>query len=170
MSSVLTQWNRLSAADAAREVLACCGSSAWARDLAARRPFGNEAALVAASDEVWNGLAAADWMEAFSRHPRIGRRKAPAVASSQSAAWSAQEQKDVSAADESVQAALLAGNREYEKKFGRVFIVCATGKSAEEMLSILNERLRNSDATELRAAAEEQRKITNIRLKKWLGA
>lgn len=170
MSSVLTQWNGISAADAAREVLACCGSSAWARDLAARRPFGNEAALIAASDEVWNGLAAADWMEAFSRHPRIGERKAPAVASSQSAAWSAQEQKDVSAADESVQAALLAGNREYEKKFGRVFIVCATGKSAEEMLSILNERLRNNDATELRAAAEEQRKITNIRLKKWLGA
>lgn len=170
MRGVLARWNGLSAEDAAREVLACCGSSAWARELAGRRPFEGESALVAASDEIWNRLTATDWIEAFSKHPRIGEQKARVVASSQSAAWSAQEQKGVGAAAESVQAALLAGNQQYEEKFGRVFIVCATGKSAEEMLGILNGRLRNDAATELRAAAEEQRKITNIRLKKWLAA
>ncbi len=107
-------------------------------------------------------------MEAFSKHPRIGERKAPLAASAQSAAWSAQEQRNVAEAGESVQLALAEGNREYERRFDRVFIVCATGKSASEILEILRRRLRNDDATELREAAEEQRKITNIRLKKWL--
>ena len=114
------------------------------------------------------GLSPQDWLEAFSKHPRIGERKAPQVASPQSAAWSAQEQQNVAAAGEAIQSALAEANREYEQRFGRVFIVCATGKSATEMLEILRRRLRNDDATELREAAEEQRKITNIRLKKWL--
>jgi len=170
MNEVLARWNGLSEVEAEREILPCCGSQAWARGLAARRPLADEATLVGASDAVWNSLSAADWMEAFAKHPRIGQRKAPAEASAKSAAWSEQEQKGVAAADESLQAALAAGNRAYEEKFGRVFIVCGTGKSGEEMLAILRQRLNNDDATELREAAEEQRKITNIRLRKWLGA
>jgi 2-oxo-4-hydroxy-4-carboxy-5-ureidoimidazoline decarboxylase len=140
----------------------------WSRQLAEGRPFDDESSLIKASDEIWNRLLPHDWLEAFSKHPRIGEGKVPQGASPQSAAWSAQEQQDVTAAGESIQSALTEANREYEQRFGRVFIVCATGKSASEMLEILRSRLRNDDATELRVAAEEQRKIMNIRLQKWL--
>ena len=166
---VLTRWNQLALEAAVAEVLPCCGSQVWARRLAERRPFTDAASLIAASDEIWNQLAAQDWLEAFSKHPRIGERKAPDAASAQSAAWSAQEQRDAAAASEDAKSALVEGNREYEKRFGRVFIVCASGRSAGEILDILRQRLQNDDATELRVAAEEQRKITNLRLKKWLG-
>ncbi len=168
MSEVLARWNRLSAEQAAREILHCCGSVAWARGVAARRPIENEASLVALSDATWWSLGPSDWMEAFSKHPRIGERRAPEAASTRSAAWSAQEQRGVAEAEDSVQLALAEGNREYEQRFDRVFIVCATGKSAAEMLAILRRRLSNDDSTELSEAAEEQRKITNIRLRKWL--
>lgn len=168
MSEVLVRWNRLPVDEAAQEILACCGSAAWAQAVAARRPLDNDASLIETSDKVWQSLGTSDWMEAFSKHPRIGERKDPQAASAQSATWSAQEQRGVADAGESVQSALQAANREYERKFGRVFIVCATGKSAPEILAILRRRLRNDDPTELREAAEEQRKITNIRLKKWL--
>jgi OHCU decarboxylase len=168
MNPVLARWNLLSVNEAAREVLDCCGSTAWARELAARRPLKNESSLVTVSDEIWNSLPAPDWLEAFSKHPRIGERKAPPAASSKSAEWSAQEQKQAELAEDSLQNALVQGNTEYENKFGRVFIVCAAGKTAAEMLSILRRRLHNDDPTELREAAEEQRKITNLRLKKWL--
>jgi 2-oxo-4-hydroxy-4-carboxy-5-ureidoimidazoline decarboxylase len=168
MNSTLKLWNTLPEHDAVEEVLPCCGSHAWAIRLAGRRPLDDESSLVAASDEIWNDLAPQDWMEAFSRHPRIGERKAPSVASTQSAGWSAQEQRNVADAEEFIQSALVEANRKYEKRFGRIFIVCATGKSAAQMLDILYRRLANDEATELREAAEEQRKITNLRLKKWL--
>ena len=168
MNDVLARWNRLSAEEAAGEILLCCGSAAWARELAARRPFDDEPSLTKASDEIWLRLAKQDWMEAFSKHPRIGERKAPQAASTQSAAWSAQEQQSVETAPEAVQSELAEANREYERTFGRVYIVCATGRSAPEMLEILRRRLHNNVATELNEAGEEQRKITNIRLKKWL--
>jgi OHCU decarboxylase len=169
-NGVFARWNQLSAEDAAHDILPCCGSSVWARELAGRRPFYDEASLVAASDDIWNRLGAQDKMEAFSKHPRIGERKAPQLASQRSAEWSKQEQQNVAATGEDVQLALAEANREYEERFGRVFIVCATGKSATEMLDILRRRLRNNDATELLEAAEEQRKITNLRLKKWLAS
>lgn len=167
-SAVLARWNNLSAQQAVEQILPCCGSSAWARELAARRPLGDEAMLIAASDEIWHRLQPSAWLEAFSKHPRIGERKAPPAASPQSALWSAQEQRNVGGATEFVQQALADASREYEQRFGRVFIVCAAGKSAEEMLDILRSRMENDDATELKAAADEQRKITNLRLKKWL--
>ena len=167
MNEVLSRWNQLSDEEAALEILDCCGSKVWARELVSHRPIADEASLVAASDEIWNRLGVQDWLEAFSKHPRIGERKAPQQASAQSAKWSAQEQQNVDA-DGEAQSALVQANLEYEQRFGRTFIVCATGKSAQEMLDILRLRLQNDDATELRAAAEEQRKITNIRLKKWL--
>jgi 2-oxo-4-hydroxy-4-carboxy-5-ureidoimidazoline decarboxylase len=168
MNEVLARWNRLSAEEAAQEILPCCGSIAWARALVVRRPIDDDTALIARSDETWWGLGLSDWMDAFSKHPRIGELKAPLAASVQSAAWSAQEQRNVTNVGESVQLALAEGNREYERRFDRVFIVCATGKSAPEILDILRKRLRNDVSAELREAAEEQRKITNIRLKKWL--
>jgi 2-oxo-4-hydroxy-4-carboxy-5-ureidoimidazoline decarboxylase len=168
MSDVLDRWNQLPAQKAEQEILPCCGSMTWARALAARRPLPDETSLLTASDQIWNSLREQDWVEAFSKHPRIGERNAPAVASAQSASWSAQEQQNLASAGEAVQQALAEANREYEQCFGRVFIVCATGKSASEILGILRRRLQLDDANELREAAEEQRKITNLRLKKWL--
>jgi OHCU decarboxylase len=153
VSEVLARWNELPAEAAELEVMSCCGSAAWARHLAARRPFESVASLITASDEIWNRLETRDWLEAFSKHPRIGERKAPDVASERSTAWSVHEQQNVSAAGEAVQSSLAGANRTYEQRFGRMFIVCATGKSATEMLDILRQRLRNDDATELRAAA-----------------
>jgi 2-oxo-4-hydroxy-4-carboxy-5-ureidoimidazoline decarboxylase len=164
----LTRWNNLPAGDAAQAVLDCCGSTTWARQLAARRPFADESSLMAASDEIWNGLQPSDWDEAFSRHPRIGEQKATASASAQAAAWSSQEQQQAASDSEEIQAALARTSREYEARFGRIFIVCATGKSANEMLEILRRRMHNDSVTELRVSAEEQRKITNLRLRKWL--
>lgn len=168
MSETLDRWNQSSAQEAAQKILSCCGSTAWARELAARRPFRDEASLIAASDDIWRKLPACDWLEAFAKHPRIGERKAPLIASTQSASWSAQEQQLVATAAESVQSAVAEANLDYERRFGRVFILCATGKSAPDVLDALNHRLRNDEAAELQEAAEEQRKITNLRLKKWL--
>lgn len=168
MSTVLDRWNHLPTQEAVEQVLPCCGSARWARELASRRPLPHETSLLAASDEIWNSLGGQDWAEAFAKHPRIGERKAPAVASPQSASWSEQEQKNVASAGEDVQEALAQANRDYERRFGRVFIVCAAGKSGSEILDILRRRLQDDDAAELREAAEEQRKITNLRLKKWL--
>jgi 2-oxo-4-hydroxy-4-carboxy-5-ureidoimidazoline decarboxylase len=168
MNEVLARFNRLSAEEAAQEILPCCGSTSWARAVAMQRPINDATSLLAVSDEAWRSLEASDWMEAFTKHPRIGERTGPLAASAQSAAWSAQEQRNVADAGESVQLALAEGNRQYERRFDRVFIVCATARSAPEILEILGRRLRNDDSTELREAAEEQRKITNIRLRKWL--
>jgi len=168
LNEVLRRWNSLSAEDAVQEIVACCGSTAWARALVALRPIRDESIFILASDEIWNRLQEHDWLDAFSKHPRIGEQKAPPAASPQSKAWSTEEQNSVSSAGEDVRSALAEGNREYEKRFGRVFIVCATGKSASEMLETLRRRLHNDYAVELREAAEEQRKITRLRLQKWL--
>jgi 2-oxo-4-hydroxy-4-carboxy-5-ureidoimidazoline decarboxylase len=168
VSDALERWNRLKAAEAENEILACCGSRAWARGMANRRPVADEAALLRASDETWRRLSGADWMEAFRSHPRIGESRAERPAGAQSASWSAQEQGGVAGGEDAVKIALADGNREYEKRFGHIFIVCATGKSAAEILAILRRRLKNDAQTELHEAAEQQRQITQIRLKKWL--
>ena len=106
-------------------------------------------------------------MEAFHSHPRIGE-SLPVTGSTQSVGWSVEEQQRVGAAGEDVKVALVEGNREYEQRFNRIFIVCATGKSALEILGILRRRLRNEQTTELHEAVEQQRLITHLRLKKWL--
>jgi len=172
MSDVLARWNTAPLEEAAKQILPCCGSMAWTRGMAARRPFKDEAALIAASDAMWRSLSESDWMEAFDSHPRIGESSARTPetrrSSSLSSSWSTQEQKEVANAGDAVKIALAAGNREYEQKFGRIFIVCATGKSAKELLEILQRRLHNDARTELYEAAEQQRQITQIRLRKWL--
>jgi OHCU decarboxylase len=166
-TAALSRWNHLPANEAENEILPCCGSRGWAVALAKRRPLANEAALLAASDEAWRSLDEADWLEAFRSHPRIGESLAP-TSSERSAAWPSQEQRNVADADHAVKIALAEGNREYERRFQHIFIVCATGKTATEMLAMLERRLHNDAATELREAAEQQRQITQIRLRKWL--
>jgi len=168
VSEVLARWNGLPQEEAVREILACCGSKTWAASMALKRPIQDEDSLMTTSDAIWSGLGEQDWLEAFRSHPRIGESHAEEVAPAQSSAWSAQEQQKASSADEAVMVALKWGNREYEHKFGRIFIICATGKSASEILEILRRRLHNDEATELRQAAEEQRQIMHIRLNKWI--
>ncbi len=166
-SPVLARWNALGVADAESEMLACCGSRNWARRMANRRPIFNQAELFPAADEIWRNLLESDWDEAFRSHPRIGESH-PKALSGRSAKWSAGEQSSAASADDALRLALADGNREYAKRFGRTFIVCAAGKSAAEILEILQRRLRSDEATELREAAEQQRQITRIRLRKWL--
>jgi 2-oxo-4-hydroxy-4-carboxy-5-ureidoimidazoline decarboxylase len=153
---------------AARESLRrCCGSTAWVDGMIARRPFRDDATLHAAADSVWAEMGREDILEAFSHHPRIGsdlaalREKFAATAS-----WSAGEQASVTTADEATLVALRDGNVAYEARFGWIFIVCATGKSAAQMLELLRARLPNAPAPELRIAAGEQAKITHLRLDK----
>jgi 2-oxo-4-hydroxy-4-carboxy-5-ureidoimidazoline decarboxylase len=161
----LREWNAMSAEDAAAAVLPCCGSEAWARGLAGRRPLASFDELSKASDAVWRALPERDWVQAFESHPRIGQAHAKA-ATEKSLKWSEGEQAAANP-DDAARAALALGNEAYEAKFGRIFIVCATGKSAAEMLGILKKRMENDDTTEMREAAEQQRLITQIRLKKW---
>ena len=163
----LARWNRLPTEEAMSAILPCCGSQAWAQQMAARRSFTDEAALLSAADEIWRNLTPADWIEAFHSHPRIGESRASHV-SPQSMEWSAKEQQDVTQAETAVKAALADANKEYERRFKHIFIVCATGKPATEILEILQQRLKNDAEEELVEAAEQQRQITQIRLKKWL--
>ncbi len=167
MNPTLSAWNEADAQTALDAMLACCGAQRWAKAMVALRPIASVVELSAAADRIWSTMEEADWMEAFACHPRIGDRKA-AHASRKSVAWSQQEQAATNSAATSVLDELATGNALYEQRFGFTYIVCATGKSAEEMLTILNRRLAGDHATELREAAEQQRQITQIRLGKWL--
>ena len=168
MTDVLKRWNQLSADEAEKEVMACCGSRLWAREMANRRPIADEARLLSVSDEVWRSLGERDWSEAFESHPRIGESRSVRGRDRRSAVWSSEEQQAASAESDAVKVALAEGNGEYERRFGRIFIVCATGKTGAQILEILRHRLHNDRATEMREAAEQQRQITRLRLKKWL--
>jgi len=170
MSEVLARWNAMPRGEAEAEILPCCGSKAWAHQMADRRPIDNEVTLLASCDEVWRNLQEPDWTEAFRSHPRIGEPSTPVAAPARSTSWSGEEQQLVTTAAEDIKLALADGNRAYEQRFNRVFIVCATGKSAPDILEILQKRLRNDDRTELLEAAEQQRQIARIRLKKWLNS
>jgi len=165
---VLARWNLLPTGEAIATILPCCGSKAWAQGMITRRPLLDESALLAASNETWRGLGQSDWMEAFRSHPRIGESRAAHSPPAQAVAWSAQEQSNVVDANAAVKSALADANREYDRRFGRIFIVCAAGKSAPEILEVLHRRLNNDAESELQEAAEQQRQITEIRLRKWL--
>ena len=167
MNPTLSAWNEAEAPAALDAMLACCGARRWAEAMVALRPIASVMELSTAADRIWSTVEEADWMEAFACHPRIGECKAPR-ASRKSAAWSRQEQLSAGRADEQVLAGLAAGNLLYEQRFGFTYIVCATGRRAEEMLAILKRRLSSDRAAELREAAEQQRQITQIRLGKWL--
>jgi 2-oxo-4-hydroxy-4-carboxy-5-ureidoimidazoline decarboxylase len=165
-NKILDQWNGMSRDEAAAAILPCNGSQAWAARLAELRPFTEARALFAASDSAWSSLGEREWQQAFDSHPRIGERNAKA-ATMKSVAWSDEEQAKASP-DAATMTELAEANRAYEEKFGRIFIVCATGKSAVEMLKMLERRLGNDAGTELHEAAEQQRQITQFRLRKWL--
>ena len=130
------------------------------------RPFESEAALLDAADRLWWDLASSDWLEAFASHPKIGDREPPRPENAATAEWSAREQSGTERAPATVLADLAEMNRHYEARFGFIYIVCATGRSAEELLAILKARLTNTPEDEIQCAAAEQAKITRLRLEK----
>lgn len=160
--------NELAPEQVLTELLKCCGATRWAQAVERARPYETLDQLIARANEVWWSLEQRDWLEAFRSHPKIGEKKAANVVSVQSQQWSAQEQQGVQQAGQQVVERLARLNQEYENKFRFIFIVCATGKSSDEILSLLEQRLANDAATELRIAAAEQAKITELRLRKLL--
>jgi 2-oxo-4-hydroxy-4-carboxy-5-ureidoimidazoline decarboxylase len=166
-NATLENWNRTDQETAMQTILPCNGSRAWATLVAYNRPFATPEALFSVSDRVWRSLPEDDWQQAFDSHPRIGEKHAQA-ATSQSLQWSAKEQSAATATADTT-TALADGNRAYEARFGRIFIIRATGKTAPQILGELQRRLNNDPATELHEAAEQQRQITQLRLHKWLG-
>jgi OHCU decarboxylase len=160
--------NGLAATEAEAELLACCGARAWAQRLAAACPFADLAGLLAAAERIWWELDPADWRQAFAAHPRIGESRAKEPGDQRGSQWSAEEQSGARSATSSVLADLAAANRAYEARFGHVFLICATGRSAGQMLEALRERMGNDPETELSVAAGEQAKITRLRLEKLL--
>jgi OHCU decarboxylase len=166
--SRLDRLNGLPQEEAAGELLAVCHSRRWAEQVAAGRPYADEAALQEAADQIWTALGPEDWLEAFAAHPRIGQGRSPggSGAGGRSAEWSRQEQSGVGGAGRDLQAALARGNAEYEARFGHVFLIAAAGRTAAEILAELQARLGNDPATELRVAAGEHRRITRLRIEK----
>ncbi len=159
--------NAASDSEAKDMLVRCCGASRWVDGMLSRRPFNDDEALFRVANDVWATMRDADVLEALEHHPRIGanldelRKKYASTAS-----WALGEQSGAVSADEVTLTALRDGNVEYEKRFGHIFVVCATGKTAAQMLELLRARLPNDAATELRIAAAEQAKITRIRLEK----
>lgn len=169
MNPNLAMLNALPPELAEAALLACCGSAIWARRMARARPFDSLGAVQSEAEKIWDDLTPDDWLQAFAAHPKIGGKRAEA-ASAQSQVWSEKEQSGTGSAAIETMTELAAGNLAYEERFGYIFIVCATGKTAEEMLAILRGRLQNEPGKELRIAAAEQAKITRLRLEKFLGA
>jgi OHCU decarboxylase len=168
MNDALERLNSLPPGEARAELLKCCGSARWALEMTGERPFTDERALLETADRVWLGLSREDWLEAFRSHPKIGERRAARETGEEARRWSEEEQRGTSDAARDVLEELAVANREYERRFGHIFIVCATGKSAAEMLALLRQRLGNDPDAELHVAAEEQRRITRLRLQKSL--
>ena len=162
----LADFNALPVAKAREELLRCCGCARWADAVLAARPYKDKGALLAAADAAWEKAGKKERLEAFAHHPRIGGKDALRAKFAATSAWAQSEQAGAAAADEAVLDALALGNAEYEAKFGHIFIVCATGKSAAEMLDLLKSRLPNDANTEIGVAAREQGKINKIRLEK----
>ena len=168
MNDQLARFNALNEKEAWEELLRCCGASQWALKMLAAHPFPDQTALFAASAMAFETLGRGDWLEAFAHHPKIGdleslRRKFAATRE-----WAGNEQAGAGSASEDVLQGLAQGNRLYEAKFGFIFIICATGKSAGEMLAALQTRLENDRETEISNAAGEQKQITDLRLRKLL--
>jgi OHCU decarboxylase len=158
----LDRFNELPEDKAVAELLAVCHSRRWATAVAAGRPYADVAALQQAADEIWTGLTPGDWLEALEAHPRIGE------SGGGSAEWSRQEQAGVGGAGDDVRERLARDNADYEARFGHVFLISAAGRSADEILAALTERLGNDPDTELAVAADEHRRITRLRIERLL--
>ena len=170
-ATALARFNRLPSAAAAERLRRCCANAEWATRMAAGRPYDSLAQLLDAADRHWRALPAEAWLQAFGAHPEIGDMKtagnsATAAGDSDAVGDSRQEQSGVANASAQTRAALAHLNRDYRQRFGFIFIICASGLSADAMLRQLRARLKNSRAQELANAAEEQRKITRLRLRK----
>lgn len=166
--AALARLNAMSDAEAAAVLHGVCGSRRWVEGMLALRPISSREALLREAERVWMGLGREDWLEAFSHHPRIGERNLAQAKFAATAAQSSREQSGMAGASEEERAEFAAGNAEYERKFGHVFLICATGKSAGEMLAALRGRVNNAADVELRMAAAEQAKIVRLRLERWL--
>ena len=160
--------NKLTPSQLKEQLTKCCGSSAWVNKMASQFPLRDEQELFQKADEFWNSLAEQDWLEAFEHHPKIGDINSLKEKFANTANWASGEQASVQQASQQTLEQLAEGNKQYQEKFGYIFIVCATGKSADEMLQILQSRLPNNAAIEIKIAAAEQAKITKIRLDKLL--
>jgi 2-oxo-4-hydroxy-4-carboxy-5-ureidoimidazoline decarboxylase len=160
--------NRVSSAEAAEALFRCCGCAGWAETLSAARPFASREALLAATEREWARASREDVLEAFSHHPRIGERESLSARFPATHEWAAGEQSAAASADARTRDDLAQANREYEARFGHIFIVAASGRTAGEILSLLRARLGNDPKMELRVAAGEQMKITRLRLMKLL--
>lgn len=164
----LEELNNLSDKHFIEEIQKACGSTSWLKQMSDFRPFKNAEELILKAEEAWSNTTEKDWLEAFDHHPKIGDLNSLENKFASTKALAGGEQASVQSASNETLTELAQGNAEYEKKFGFIFIVCATGKSAEEMLALLNARLPNDRSTELKTAAAEQQKITQLRLKKIL--
>lgn len=164
----LARLNDLPQERAVAELMECCGSRPWATRVAADRPFRSRDELAAAAERHWAALPRDEWLAAFRAHPPIGGGSAEAPTSARERRWSAGEQAGAASAGDELLARLADANRRYRERFGYGFLVYATGKSAEEMLALLERRLGNDPASEIAVAAEEERKITRLRLEKLL--
>lgn len=164
----LDAFNLLSRDQLKEQLTHCCGSTAWVEAMIKKAPFKSTDELLRYSEEIWQATKPEDWKEAFQHHPKIGDTASLEKKFASTAKWAESEQGSVKQASSEIIEALAAGNRLYEQKFGFIFIVCATGKSATEMLDLLQARLPNSMDEELKTAMLEQQKITQIRLNKLL--
>ncbi len=165
----LALWNTLPITEAEEMLLACCGSRVWARAMAGRRPYGVFSELVMEAEMSWFALPEAEWLAAFACHPRIGESEASRRTSAQYAEWSRAEQGTARASLDAVKDEMAAGNRAYEARFGFLYLVFARGRTAAELLGILQERMTHDRATEVNEAARQQWLITKLRLREWLG-
>jgi len=164
----IEELSNLNSEKAFEEFLKCCGSTSWANKLSEIRPFNSIENLLNSSDAIWLNASKQDGLEACKHHPKIGDLKNLGKKFASTKDWAGSEQAGVSVAANQTIIALAEGNLLYEKKFGYIFIVCATGKTADEMLALLNDRLPNDSEVEFKIAMNEQNKITHIRLKKLL--
>ena|ERR1700751_4998727 len=162
----IQELNNLSADKTFDELFKCCGSTTWAKQLATKKPFESKEDLLHKSNWIWSNCSVEDGLEAFTHHPKIGDLKSLEKKFATTKDWAGGEQAGVNTASQNTLVALSDGNEAYFKKFGYIFIVCATGKTAEEMLALLNARLTNDANTEIKIAMDEQNKITHIRLEK----
>lgn len=169
MQVTVTQLDEMSADEAAALLKECCGSLRWVSMMMARRPFRFRDSVFFAADLFWKSLTLRDRMEAFADHPRIGEKTGARPQGERAAAWSAKEQSGMDVIESELRKEIAEINREYEDRFGYIYIVSAQGKTAAELLTIAKDRLRNDPETEIRVASEEQQKIMHLRLESLLG-
>lgn len=162
MSERLDRFNALPDEAALQALYGCFADRGWAARVAAGRPYRDLAAVLASADSAWSDVGPSGWLEAFKAHPRIGERGGHSPGSSE------REQSRVNQASQQTLAALAEENRRYEARFGHVFLIAASGRTADEVLEALRRRIGNDPAAELDVAAGEHRKITRLRLERLL--